>query len=772
MSRKQQLKMEQLESRMVLSTANGAGSLAFDNYIVMFEDGLADHISETANVVSAHAGQLTRQYNHAIKGFAARLPEAAAAALARNPNIASVERDSEVTLLSLAQSTGVDRIDADQNVTSSINGTPDENWTVNVVTIDSGVDIDHPDLNVAGGWNFVRGADDENFNDGNGHGTHVAGTIGALDDDNGVVGVAPGIDVWAARILGNNGSGKTSDFLAALDRVAGSRTDSDPTNDIAAINLSLSGGSNSGIEAAFETLANLGVISVAAAGNNGADGLSYPGSDPHAMAVAAFADSDGTAGGIGPATSAGDDDTLADFSNYGCSTFRGTCVEIAAPGVDILSSWKGGGYKVLNGTSMATPHVTAMTTLLIQEYSGSWHGGAAIPQDMLDVELVRKTIVATAQRNADVNGDFVDTPSGGTLPVVDASGGNSWVTVPVAEIQSPADGLVASGVVMIEVEARDLDTISPEEVFSVSVRIDDTYDLAAAYDVDTGKYVVQWDTLDSSLPTYGDGTHQLHVIAVDADGNSSEAGARLANDTVSVTVDNVDEIPSIEIVNPIDGSTVGGTVLLKANASDDRNVTSVVFSILEIPGSEMPATESSEGVWTVNWDTQSGQFPDDAYTIVATVTDDASPTPQQSMDSVSVSVRNDSNPSSTLHISDLDGSVDANRKATKWTAYVTILVTDNVGNAVANATVTGDFSYVENTYGGLDTGVSGVTDANGLVTIKMRNIVSNPALNAKVRFTVTNVSHASLDYLASANWDPDGDSDGTSIVIENNWANG
>jgi len=82
------------------------------------------------------------------------------------------------------------------------------------------VDIDHPDRNVAGGRNFVRGANDDAFGDGNGHGTHVAGTIGALDDGNGIVGVAPGISIWAAKVFGNNGRGKSSDLLAGLDWIA------------------------------------------------------------------------------------------------------------------------------------------------------------------------------------------------------------------------------------------------------------------------------------------------------------------------------------------------------------------------------------------------------------------------------------------------------------------------------------------------------------------------------------------------------------------------
>jgi subtilisin family serine protease len=191
--------------------------------------------------------------------------------------------------------------------------------------------------------------------DGNGHGTHVAGTIGALDNDVGVVGVAPGARLWAVRVLNNNGTGTTSQIIAGMDWVAAR------ASTIEVANMSLSGGASASVDAAADRLAEAGVAVAVAAGNNDADASSYsPARAANVLTVSAIADYDGAPGGLAQPPSSfclDQDDTLADFSNWGSK------IEIAAPGCRILSTYPGG-YAWINGTSMASPHVAGALALL------------------------------------------------------------------------------------------------------------------------------------------------------------------------------------------------------------------------------------------------------------------------------------------------------------------------------------------------------------------------------------------------------------------------
>lgn len=232
---------------------------------------------------------------------------------------------------------GVDRIDAELAWSTT---TAD---TIKVAIIDTGIDLDHPDLaaNVKGGINTIyswRTADDDN-----GHGSHVAGITAAVNNSIGVVGVGPQIDLYAVKVLNKNGSGYVSDIIEGIQWSMASG--------INVINMSL--GTSSDIQSFHDAIIaakNSGITIVAAAGNSGPgdNTVIYPAKYPEAIAVSATNSTDGQ-----PSWSS-----------------RGPQVDLAAPGASIYSTYKGGGYATLSGTSMATPHVAGAAALVLSTHSG------------------------------------------------------------------------------------------------------------------------------------------------------------------------------------------------------------------------------------------------------------------------------------------------------------------------------------------------------------------------------------------------------------------
>ena len=232
---------------------------------------------------------------------------------------------------------GVDRIDADL----SWGTTTADN--VRVAVVDTGIDLDHPDLqgNIKGGINTIyswRTADDDN-----GHGSHVAGIIAAVNNSIGVVGVGYQIDLYAVKVLNSNGSGYVSDIIEGIQWSV--------NNGINVINMSL--GTTSDIQSFHDAVTaakNAGITVVSAAGNSGPGDNTgiYPARYPESIAVSATNSSDGQ-----PSWSS-----------------RGPEVDIAAPGNSILSTYRGGGYTTLSGTSMATPHVAGAAAMVLSNHPG------------------------------------------------------------------------------------------------------------------------------------------------------------------------------------------------------------------------------------------------------------------------------------------------------------------------------------------------------------------------------------------------------------------
>lgn len=342
--------------------AQGAGPSAYDlesvrdSYIFVFNEtvGASDVRGRADQMVGNAGGTRGFVYTHTIRGFSAKMPAAAAERMvANNPNIAYYEKDQvayamfqgrpgDGDVTAQAQSTpwGVIRVGG------PVDGTGKTAWV-----IDTGIDQDHPDLNVdtVRSANFVtRGRN--TVDDGNGHGTHVAGTIGALDNGIGVVGVAPNALLVGVRVLDNRGSGTFSGVIAGIDYVGANAAAGD------AANMSLGGGASQALDDAVIAAASNGILFSLAAGNESTDAnTKSPARANHAN--------------IWTVSAMDDTDTFASFSNFGNPP-----IECAGPGVGVLSTYKNSDYATLSGTSMAAPHVAGLLLYGSTNFDGTVNG--------------------------------------------------------------------------------------------------------------------------------------------------------------------------------------------------------------------------------------------------------------------------------------------------------------------------------------------------------------------------------------------------------------
>ena len=300
-----------------------------DSYIVVLKSG-----SDPGQVADDHGRRLGAEVSHlyraALNGYAARIPAARVAQLRADARVAYVEPDGVVAKTAQTLPWGIDRIDADINSTRAGNGSGAV-ATVNAYILDTGISL-HADLNVVAHGNWT--GDGKNY-DCNGHGTHVAGTVGARDNADHVVGAAPGVALTGLKVLDCAGSGSLSNVLAAVDWTTSY------ARRPAVANLSLSGGASQALDDAVRGSAASGVLYVVAAGNSGVNACS---SSP-ARAGA------GTNNGIITVAATDFYNREPSWSNYG------SCVDIWAPGVSITSTYNNGGIAAMSGTSMASPHV-------------------------------------------------------------------------------------------------------------------------------------------------------------------------------------------------------------------------------------------------------------------------------------------------------------------------------------------------------------------------------------------------------------------------------
>ncbi|WP_045689600.1 S8 family serine peptidase [Hymenobacter sp. AT01-02] len=346
------------------SEAKSEGDVIAGQYIVVLKDGAvglsgSESYSEKVRKVKevgqgilkargANAQALGYAYGHALKGFSAALSAAEANQLRADERVAYVEQDRVISLgkpagggtTQPAQTTpyGITRV-------GTADGTGKTAWV-----IDTGIDLDHPDLNVdvTRSKSFLTsGANYASPDDGNGHGTHVAGTIGAKNNTIGVVGVAANATVVAVRVLDSRGSGSNSGVIAGVDYVGANGKAGDVAN------MSLGGGVSQALDDAVLRASAGGVLFALAAGNETDNANNHSPARVNGANIYTISAMNST-------------DTWASFSNYGNPP-----VDYCMPGVSIQSTWLNGGYNTISGTSMATPHMAGVLLIKGKSFTTS-----------------------------------------------------------------------------------------------------------------------------------------------------------------------------------------------------------------------------------------------------------------------------------------------------------------------------------------------------------------------------------------------------------------
>lgn len=289
-------------------------------------------------------------YESTINGFAAVMSEEAANKLRLDPRVKFIEQDVEFTITGRPSGGGSTTQPAETTPwgITRVNGGITYSGENVAWIIDTGVDSDHPDLNVdaSSGYSVFTSGKDAGTDDGNGHGTHVAGTIAAIDNEIGVIGVAAGATVIPVKVLNSRGSGTWSGVIAGVNFVGSNGSAGDVAN------MSLGGPVASSVDAAVVAASAGGIRFTLAAGNETDDANNHSPARANGTYIYTISAMDVS-------------NKFAYFSNYGNPP-----IEYCAPGVSIKSCWKGGGYNTISGTSMAAPHAAGVLLLGAATTSG------------------------------------------------------------------------------------------------------------------------------------------------------------------------------------------------------------------------------------------------------------------------------------------------------------------------------------------------------------------------------------------------------------------
>ncbi|KAI1824487.1 proteinase T-like protein [Xylaria intraflava] len=355
------------------------GNLIQGKYIVKLDD----KVNAETLYKSMSAGEPDHVYNApGFKGFASALTAQEVETLQNNPDVEFIEQDSIMSIDSVITQAkppwGLGRISHRQGTSTYVYDSSAGAGTCAYI-VDTGIYIAHPEFE--GRATFLANYADDSNTDGNGHGTHVAGTVGSK-----TYGVAKKTRLYAVKVLDASGAGSTSGVIAGMNFVTTDSATRDCPSGVVA-NMSLGGGKSTAVNSAARAMIEAGVFLAVAAGNSNADaGTTSPASEPTVCTVGASTSSD----------------ARASFSNYG------SVVDIFAPGQNVLSTWNNGGTNTISGTSMASPHITGLGAYLLSLE------GQTDPQSLCDyIAAIGTAEVLTGIPSGTINSlAFNDNPSG------------------------------------------------------------------------------------------------------------------------------------------------------------------------------------------------------------------------------------------------------------------------------------------------------------------------------------------------------------------------
>jgi subtilisin family serine protease len=439
-----------------------------DEYIVVLKSHLKQVAQHGASAVAQematqHSGQVFHTYEHALTGFAVRMPEARMQALRADPRVAYIEENQEVrtTATQPGATWGIDRVDQRDLPLNSAYNYFNTASNVHAYVIDTGVRLTHREFSGRMGNGHDAVTFGGSANDCHGHGTHVAGTLAGT-----TYGVAKRAIIHPVRVLDCSGVGSIAGIIAGVDWVRANHIKP------AVANMSLGGGASQAMDDAVNRAVAAGVVVAVAAGNDNASACNFS----PARAAGAIT--------VGSTTST---DARSSFSNFGA------CLNIWAPGSNVTSAWSTGdtALNTISGTSMASPHVAGAAAL----YLGA--NPSATPQQVRDAlvnngSLNRVANAGTGSINRLLYTGFI-------------GGGGGDTTAPTTSLTAPLSGSTLSGTVTLSASAADNVGVSKVEFFSGTTLIGtDT----------TAPYSISWNTTGAA-----NGAYSLSAKAYDTAGN-------------------------------------------------------------------------------------------------------------------------------------------------------------------------------------------------------------------------------------------------------------
>jgi subtilisin len=751
---------------LILLFSSTVPALAASDYklvkvIVGFNTSLA--ANDEAPIKSL--GALIKQHYHIVPAIAIEIPERMIPYLKALKQVSYVEDDAEVKAIGQTVPYGITKVKADQ-VHSYNTGSG-----VKVAVIDTGIDLTHSDLQVYGGANIINS--NSTANDDNGHGTHVAGIIAAQDNDIGVVGVAPEAQLYAVKVLDSSGSGTWSSVISGIQWAIDNHMD--------IINMSL--GSSSGsttLKQACDKAYNAGILVVAAAGNSGttsttANNVIYPAAYDSVVAVAAV---DSTS-------------TRASFSSTGSQ------VEVAAPGVDVYSTYKGNAYKTLSGTSMASPHVAGVAALVIASGITDANNNGRINDEVRTRLQQTATDLGTTGRDVIYGYGLVDASKAALPPVnqapvanagidqtvfvnstvtLDGSGSTdpdkdtltySWsqtagpatVTLSSNTAVKPTFSPLVTGTYKFSLVVNDGKLSSASDEAIITVRESNSAPSAPEVAISPASPLTADDLVcnitkpstdpNSDTVTYSyawskNGTTQNGLIT-----NTVAASYTQKGDKWQCTV-----TPNDGFVDGPSGTsaevTIGNTPPV-ANAGPDQ--TKQVNSTVTLDGSG--SSDADNDTLTYSWSQISGASVTLSSTTIAKPTFTPAVTGtygfqlvvndgviNSSADTVSITVN--SAQANRMHIQSINMSLVTLYSGYRTSATAKVIVMDAFGNPVSGVTVKGHWS------GGAKNSTSGSTNASGQVTLSS-STVSYPRSGTTFTFTIDSLTKSSWTYDSASN---------------------